>query len=67
MLPVAGKLIAFLVNKFLVSPHLSLAQAAHAMACSRMEYLLSVHKEEAALQISQEELVCAYISFFGFD
>lgn len=53
----AGKLITFLVNKFLVSPHLSLAQAAHSMACSRMEYLLSVHKEEAAMQMSQEELV----------
>jgi len=54
---VSGKLITFLVNKFLVSPHLSLAQAAHSMACSRMEYLLSVHKEEAAMQLSQEELV----------
>jgi hypothetical protein len=45
------------VNKFLVSPHLSLAQAAHSMSCNRMEYLLSVHREEAAMQLSQEELV----------
>ena len=53
----AGKLITFLVSKFLISPHLSLAQAAHSMACNRMEYLLSVHREEAAMQLSQEELV----------
>ena len=45
------------MNKFLVSPHLSLAQAAHSMSCNRMEYLLSVHREEAAMQLSQEELV----------
>ena len=57
----SGKLITFLVNKFLVSPHLSLAQAAHSMACGRMEYLLSVHKEEAAMQMSQEELVSGCI------
>jgi huntingtin len=52
----AGKLVSFLVHKYMVSPHLSLTRQANFIACARVEAMINSTKEEATVLISTEEL-----------
>lgn len=53
----AGKLVNFLVNKYLLGPHLSLTKQANFIACTRVEAMLNSAKEDVfQLFTSAEEL-----------
>ena len=52
----SGKLLDFLVKVFLLSPHLSLTFHANAIICSRLELLLTMTQEEAAIHLTIDEV-----------
>ena len=49
-----GKLVMYLLRKFLVSPHLSLTRHANALLCSRVEAMLNAGN--IAAQLSKEDV-----------
>ena len=52
----SGKLLDFLVQVFLLSPHLSMTFHANAIICSRLELLLTMTPEEAIMHLSIDEV-----------
>ena len=52
----AGKLVNFLVQKFLVGPHLSLTRQANFIACTRVEAMLNSDRNEVLALFKSEEL-----------
>ena len=52
----AGKLVTFLVNKYLVSPHLSLTKQANFIACTRVEAMINSDKSDVMSLFTDHEL-----------
>ena len=52
----AGKLVHFLVHKYLVSPHLSLTKQANFIACTRVEAMINSDKADVMNLFSPQEL-----------
>ena len=52
----AGKLVNFLVHKFLIGPHLSLTRQANFIACTRVEAMLNTDKNDVLTLFKSEEL-----------
>ena len=52
----AGKLVSFLVNRYLIGPHLSLTRQANFIACTRVEAMINTRKEDVLKLFTNTEL-----------
>ena len=52
----AGKLVNFLVNKYLLGSHLSLTRHANFIACTRVEAMINTRKEDVLKLFGKDEL-----------